>query len=197
MKRTLNILKLSSISISIVVSVFVIIMISPLGRIVEKGINLHLMSINNRLHSNDLTMLDKLECKLLYGGIIVAGKFISPEGFETLNHYINGYGSDYFLDPGYIKELPVVRRNLAAMKVGETKIVTFSQNEDWRLSYAVNPFRLKKEIDRILIWQKIEFLKRKDVYTVSNFGIFKLRLQDGLIHALEPKPFTVRCMLEI
>jgi hypothetical protein len=172
--------------------VFTIIMISPLGRIIEKGINLHFISINNRVHKNEVTAFDKLESKLLYEGMIVAGKFLYPEGSEILNHYINGDGSDLHIDPRYIQSSPVVVNHLQKMKIGETKLIRFTQKDDWRLSYALNPFRLKKERGKALIWQEIEFLKKKDVYTELNFGIFKLKLQDGLIHALKPKKFVAK-----
>ncbi len=150
------------------------------------------MSIHNRMLSNEITAFDSIECKLLYEGMIVAGKFLYPEGAEILNHYINGNGSDLNLDPTYIQSSPVVVRHLQKMRIGETKVVRFSQREDWRLSYALNPFKLKKEKDRVLLWQEIEFLKSKHVYTELNFGVFKLKLQDGLIHSLKPKKFVVR-----
>jgi hypothetical protein len=170
----------------------VIMMISPVGRIIERGINLHLMSINNRLHTNSLTTMDKLQCRFIYGSIILGGKFIFPEGSEMLDQYINGNGEDHYIDADYIKTSPVVEKHLANMRVGETRVVVFKQHEDWRLSYALNPFRIKKEKDKVKIWQEIVFLKRKDIYTDLNFGIFKIRLQDGLIHALNPKKYTIR-----
>jgi hypothetical protein len=170
----------------------VLLAFTPVGPAVEGGINAHLDGVNDRMHAGRLTWLDRVECRLLYKGIVVAGWVVSPEGSQIVNWYINGDGSDYELSPDYIKTSPVVQRHLATMRVGETRVVRFKQNEDWRLSYALNPFRIKRERDRVLVWQEIVFLKRRDVYTDLNLGVMRIRLRDGLIHALNPKKFTVR-----
>ncbi|MFT2010216.1 hypothetical protein ACMA1I_16195 [Pontibacter sp. 13R65] len=175
---------------------FCFIMVSPIGRVVEKEINRHFEAIHHRLNTHNLTVVDKIEGRILYGSMILIGKFIYPEGAAILEHYINGDGTELVLEADYIKESPVIIRNLASMRNGETRIVTLHQDEDRRLSYALNPFRLRKDQHKVQLWQEIKFLKPQSVFTILDFGLFKLKIPDGLIHILKPKRFMVRCEWE-
>ncbi len=79
------------------------------------------------------------------------------------------------------------------MKEGETKKVIFTQKEDWRLSYALNPFRIKKVNGKYKIFQYIEFDRTKKDYTDLNLGFTKIRVNDNIVHCYECKPFVAYC----
>lgn len=168
-----------------------ILFYSLFGFGVEKQINNHFVGLDKRVGSNQLTALDKIECKILYRTMVLIGRPIYREASQILHHYIDGNGKPLNLNSDYIKTSPVVHKALRSMKAGESKEVRFKQHEDWRLSYALNPFILKKEQNRVRIYQRIVFRNEKGVYTNLNLFFFKVKLPDRLIYALNPKPYTV------
>lgn len=131
--------------------------------------------------------------KVLVMGIILGGKFISPEGSSIVNHYCFGNGDTLFMDPSYIKRSPVVLREMEGMRDGQIKRVVFTQKDDWRLSYALNPFHIKKEGDKFKIYQYIKFSDNKKIYTELNLGFTKIRVNDGIVHAYDCKPYVAYC----
>lgn len=133
--------------------------------------------------------LNKLPVQIL----ILGGKIISPEGSQILDHYCSGNGDTLFLDPSYIKKSPVVLREIEGMREGQTKNIRFTQKEDWRLSYALNPFKIKKEEGKFKIYQYIKFDSKGRDYTDLNLGFTKLRVKDGMVHVYECKPYVAYC----
>lgn len=131
--------------------------------------------------------------KLPVQAFIFGGKFISPEGSMVLSHYTSGSGEILQLDPTYIKNSPVIRKAIKNMRIGETKRISFKQSEDWRLSYALNPFRITRKSDGYEISQWIEFDRSNKVYTYLNLGFTKIKVYDNLVHAYDCKPFMVKC----
>jgi hypothetical protein len=125
--------------------------------------------------------------------LILGGKIISPEGSEILQHYCQGNGDTLFLNSSYIKNSPVILKQIKGMKEGETKRIAFKQEEDWRLSYALNPFKMKKEKGKIKIYQYIKFDQKGNVYTDLNLGFTKIRVKDNMTSAYECKPFVAYC----
>ncbi|EJF10595.1 hypothetical protein [Pontibacter sp. BAB1700] len=83
------------------------------------------------------------------------------------------------------------------MRVGESRTVWLKQQEDWRLSYAVNGFTLQKKQGKAELSQHIIFKRDKRIYTDLNFYLFTVRVPDGLVHALNPTPFMVYAEWEI
>lgn len=71
----------------------------------------------------------------------------APEGIEILQHYCLGDGSELVLDSDYLPNSPIIQSELKKLKVGQDKVVRFHQREDWRLSYALNPFHQVKKQD--------------------------------------------------
>ena len=131
--------------------------------------------------------------KVLVLGMIVVGSFIYPEASQILNHYCFGDGEQLVLDSEYIKNSPVVIRELKKMKVGQKKKVVLKQNEDWRLSYALNPFYIEKKKDKVIITQYIKFDSTNESYTW--FGPFKIF--DNIVHVFDCTPFDVYCEFNI
>jgi hypothetical protein len=131
--------------------------------------------------------------KVIVMGMIYGGKFISPEGSSILEHYCFGDGDTLFLDPSYLKTSPVILREMEGMKEGQDKRIVFKQKEDWRLSYALNPFHIKKENGKFKIYQYIKFSDRKDIYTEINLGPAKIRVNDGMVHTYDCKPYVAYC----
>jgi len=125
--------------------------------------------------------------KIVVFGMIVVGSFLYPEASQILNHYCFGNGEDLVLKSDYIKNSPVVIKELKKMKIGEKKKVTFFQKEDWRLSYALNPFYIEKRKDKVIITQYIKFDKTNKSYT--KFG--PIKLSDNIVHTFKCTPFKV------
>jgi hypothetical protein len=114
-----------------------------------------------------------------------------PEGVSVLTHYVFGDGEKLELKSDYLPKSPVIINSLKSMKIGETKVIRFSQKKDWRLSYALNPFRLKKLKNGFEIYQYIEFDKTGKVYTIVNLGGHKIKIYDSWINLLNPTPYML------
>ena len=138
-----------------------------------------------------ILMLSSITTKLIIVGMILFSKPFYPEASSILNHYCFGSGDTLFLDPSYLKVSPVIIKELKTMKINETRIVRFSQKDDWRLSYAINGFTLTKTKNKIIIKQYIKFDKTGKVYTDLNLGITKIRVFDGFVHTFDCVPFLV------
>ena len=114
-----------------------------------------------------------------------------PEGVNVLTHYVFGDGEKLELKSDYLPKSPVIINSLKSMKIGETKVIRFSQKKDWRLSYALNPFRLKKLKNGFEIYQYIEFDKIGKVYTIVNLGGYKIKIYDSWVNLLDPTPYML------
>jgi hypothetical protein len=138
-----------------------------------------------------LVILSSIFSKLMVIGMIVFSTFTYPEASRILNHYCFGNGDTLMLDTSYLKVSPVIVKELKTMKVGETKIVRFTQKDDWRLSYAINGFTLIKKKHKVIVKQYIEFDKTGEIYTDLNLGVAKLRVDDGFVHTFDCTPYWV------
>lgn len=114
-----------------------------------------------------------------------------PEGVSVLTHYVFGNGEKLELKSDYLPKSPVIINSLKSMKIGETKVIRFSQKKDWRLSYALNPFRLKKLKNGFEIYQFIQFDKTGKVYTIVNLGGHKIKIYDNWVNLLDPTPYML------
>lgn len=170
-----------------------LMLLSPVGRWVERSVDAHLAGMHRRQLADRNTAFDRWQCRLLYSSIVTLGGLRYPEGAAIIDHYIHGGGRDLYLPTEYLRRSPVVRRQLAALKVGQTKVVTLRQREDWRLSYALNPFRLRREAHGVVIYQWILFDTQPATRTMLNLGLLRFTVPDGLIHVLHPQPFLARC----
>lgn len=129
--------------------------------------------------------------KIVVGIIYLGGLIVSPEASKILYHYTCGNGEKMVLESDYIKNSPVILKHLKTLKVGESTRVTFKQNEDWRLSYAINGFTLTKFKDKAVIEQYIKFNVRGDEWTELNFYLFRIPVSDGIVNEFDTKPFLL------
>jgi hypothetical protein len=90
-------------------------------------------------------------------GLILGGKIIAPEASEVLSHYCFGNGDTLYLNSDCLKTSPVVLKSIKDLKIGQSKSVSFKQQEDYRLYYALNPFTIKSTTRGFRITQYIEF----------------------------------------
>jgi hypothetical protein len=80
------------------------------------------------------------------------------------------------------------------MKVGsEINRVKLNQRQDWRLSYAINGFTIKRTKIGFVIQQWIEFDTTGKVPTELNIGVMKIKVQDAIVHTFDCKPFWAIC----
>jgi hypothetical protein len=131
--------------------------------------------------------------KVLVIGMIAVGFFIFPEASQALRHYCFGDGSQLNVDADYIKNSPVVKKHLAHMKVGEKHKVGMHQWEDWRLSFAINPFTIEKRKDKVIITQWMQFAKTDKV--VTWFG--PIPIPDNIVHTFKCTPYMFHCEWKI
>lgn len=131
--------------------------------------------------------------KTIIVGMIIGGRFIAPEASKVLQHYCFGNGDTLYLDPNYLRTSPVVQKNLDNMSIGQSKKIRFHQKEDWRLSYALNPFTITKTNHGAIIEQYIKF--RENDYTYLNILGYKIKVSDNVVHVFECKPFVAICVI--
>lgn len=120
--------------------------------------------------------------------MILVGSIFFPEASQSLQHYCFGDGSELVVSSDYIKNSPVVKKHLAKMKVGQKKKVGFHQWEDFRLSFALNPFTIEKKKDKIVVTQWIKFDTTGNVTT----WIFFIPVKDNIAHTFHCTPFMFR-----
>ena len=123
--------------------------------------------------------------KVLIFGMIHIGSIFFPEASQALTHYCFGDGSTLYVQSDYIRRSPVVLKHLKKMKVGQKKKVGFHQWEDWRLSYAINPFTIEKKKNKVIITQWMEFDKTNKVLTW--FG--PIPIPDAIVHVFDCTPY--------
>ena len=126
---------------------------------------------------------------MLLGIVLVEPVF--DEGLQVLTHYVFGDGEDMELNSSYIPKSPVIIKALKEMKVGETKVIGFNQKEDWRLSYAINGFKLTKKSDGFEIHQYIKFDTTGNVYTDVHTPLGDIRIYDDWVHFKQCHPFNL------
>ena len=174
------------------VSTFVLLA-SPVRRLIDRRLTAHFVAMNQRREQHLLSWWDGIECQLLYTSIASGGRMVSPEAGQIIWHYMHEQGADLWLNPDYIRTSPVILRSLAQLKEGESRQFEFRQADDWRLSYAVNPFSLKRSGGKVLMWQLMKFETRPGTLTTLNYGIGQFKLPDALIHSMHPQTYTVYC----
>jgi hypothetical protein len=126
--------------------------------------------------------------KIVVIGMIAVGAVFFPEASQALRHYCFGDGSTLHVSPDYIKNSPVVIKHLKKMKVGQKKKVGMHQWEDWRLSFAINPFTIEKRKNKVIITQWMEFNKTGDVIT----WLFFIPMPDNIVHTFDCTPYMFR-----
>ena len=114
------------------------------------------------------------------------------EAIQIVGHYIFGNGEDLDLKSSYLPESPVIKKQLKSMKIGETKRISFIQKDDWRLSYALNPFHLKKNRDGFELFQYISFDHSGTVFTYIKTPLGNIKIKDDIVHFKKCSPFMVR-----
>lgn len=123
--------------------------------------------------------------KILVLGMIVFGALFYPEASVALRHYCFGNGEKLVVESDYIKNSPVVLKHLKNLKTGQKKKIAFKQPEDWRLSYALNPFTMEKRKDKVIITQWMQFDTKNESYT--HFGPFSI--YDNIVHTFDCTPY--------
>lgn len=123
--------------------------------------------------------------KLLVIYIILYGKVIFPETSDVVRHYSFGDGSTLISKSDYIKISPVILSHIKIMKTGEVRKVGVHQREDFRLTYALNPFTIYKSKDKIIISQWMKFDKTGKLKTM--IGPFSI--SDDIVHTFDCTPY--------
>ena len=118
-------------------------------------------------------------------------KITAQEACTVLQHYFLGNGETLELKSDYFPKSPVIIEALQGMHVGQVKKVTFKQKQDWRLSYALNPFNIKKLKNGFDIYQYIKFDNKGEVYTYIDIEGFELKFKDNWVHYLKTTPYNL------
>ena len=133
--------------------------------------------------------------KLFVFAMIVGGFFVAPEASQILSHYCFGDGDSLYLDSSYLKNSPVVISAAKGLNVGgKIAEVRLNQSDDWRLSYAINGFTLKRTKNGYVIQQWIDFDKTGEIPTNIKFWVFPVfPVPDAIVHTFDCTPFWVIC----
>ena len=124
---------------------------------------------------------------------LIAGAYIlAPEAARITQHYAFGNGEDLHLNADYIKNSPVIRKNLN-LKPGEVRKIALKQHEDWRLSYALNPMHIKRNGNGYTVFEYVDYGHgiNRNVISQLNLGFTKVKVYDNIVHSFECTPFTV------
>jgi len=116
------------------------------------------------------------------------------EAAELLQHYIHGEGKDLRLNSGYFESSEYLDQVISQKGLGNHGPIALRQDQDWRLSLALNPYYLEVSEQKIRIYHpKIEFadVDGELVYTVVPLGRIRLKVYDNLVSALDVSPFYV------
>ncbi|MDF7812864.1 hypothetical protein [Hymenobacter sp. YC55] len=191
-RRWLRNLMLGSL---VCIGLFIAMLATPLGRVFDRAISGHYNGMTVRyLRDGKLSWGERVQFIALYKLIAYAGYVVSPEGSAVISHFLwEGKGKDLYLTNTYIRTSPVITEQLATMKVGEVRRVSFKMAADYRLACALNPLNLRKEKDRVVIWQRIVFAHENRTYTRLEYGLGSILLLDAATHTLKPTPFTAYC----
>lgn len=123
--------------------------------------------------------------KVVVLGMIVFGAIFFPEASKALSHYCFGDGDTLKVESDYIRTSPVVINELKTLRDGEKRRVGMKQSEDWRLSYAINPFNIERHGNKVIITQWMQFDTTNVVET--RFGPFKIN--DNIVHTFDCEPY--------
>jgi len=75
------------------------------------------------------------------------------------------------LDSSYLRRSPVILRSIHSLKPEESRRYAFHQADDWRLSYALNPFSLLRDAHEVHLWQRIAFGTDARIMTKLHYGL--------------------------
>ncbi len=130
--------------------------------------------------------------KILVLACIFGGYFVAPEGSVVLTNYCFHHTDTLILDSSYLQRSPVIVKYAKKLKIGQTKkCIGFKQFQDYRLSYALNPFTISRSKDGYTISQWIVFDTTGKVHTTLNLFLFKVVVPDNFVHTFKCTPFMV------
>ena len=139
-----------------------------------------------------LAVLYIFRFKILVLACIFGGYFVSPEGSAVLTNYCFNHTDTLILDSSYLQRSPVIVKYARTLRIGQTKrCIGFKQYEDYRLSYALNPFTISRSKNGYTVSQWIEFDTTGKVYTTLNLFLVKVRVPDNFVHTFECTPYMV------
>lgn len=160
----------------------------------EHTVNGYIKNLTQRASSNSLTSIDKIVVRTsIFAGISIS-RIYYPEAAELLQHYIHGEGKDLRLNSGYFESSEYLDQVISQKGLGNHGPIALRQDQDWRLSLALNPYYLEVSEQKIRIYHpKIEFadVDGELVYTVVPLGRIRLKVYDNLVSALDVSPFYV------
>jgi hypothetical protein len=151
----------------------------------------HLMS---RAEEGRLRWIDRcmLRTGLFVGAALCRGSY--PEAAAVLRHAVRGGGADLELPAAYFSRSEYLRQQIERLGPGVHGPIALDQRQDWRLSVAVNPYYLKIERGKVILYHpRVAFaaVGTPRVRTMVPLGKMKVRVYDNLVSALGARPFRV------
>ena len=167
---------------------------TPLRAHIQARINSEIDALYLKVRDGQESSADRVLLRGTVASGIAVGWFSYPEASAILFHYVYGDGSELRLSADYFRRSGYLQEQVRKLGPGEHGPVGFEQARDWRLSLALNPFYLKVESDRILLFHpKIDFVASSGppTRTIVPIGKLRIRFYDNLVNALDPTPFPV------
>ena len=161
------------------------------------GLNNHLKMIERHVAEDSVTVSDKLFLHVFFRGGTLGGSFVVPPAARILRRCLNGSSRDLTLRSRYISHRsPKIQKSLAQIKNkpdGTYRFGGFKQSEDYRLSMAFNPYNITLSTVNnnryVTVWYDFTWPEIPHSYaTYVPLGPTKIRINDGLVHAISDCP---------
>lgn len=199
MKKAVIVLILLTLLLASIFSISITALDDPLSKNLraktETSINSYVENLTDKAFSGSLSFFDQAVLNISVLSGVAYTRFTFPEASALLYHYVYGNGSDLMLDSTYFQASDYLNQTITTLGLGEHGPIAFKQNQDWRLSLALNPYYLNISNERVRLFHpKITFapLSEKDkTFTIVPIGKMKLKIYDNLISAMNPRPFYV------
>jgi len=160
----------------------------------EHTVNGYIKNLAHRASSKTLTSIDRFVVRTSIFVGITMSRINYPEAAELLQHYVHGNGKDLRLASDYFESSAYLNQVISLKGLGNHGPIALRQDQDWRLSLALNPYYLEVSEQKIRIYHpKIKFadVDGELVYTVVPLGRIRLKVYDNLVSALDVSPFYV------
>ena len=152
-------------------------------------VNRYFQNMAVRSVNGEITFVDKVILYPLYYGMMVVGRPFYPEASTVLYYYMRGNGEDLRLPADYYRNSPSVRKVIDERGEGHHQDMS-APREDTRLYYALNPFSVKVEGRKRVVYDIVDWPTDTRSCDTIRPGRFTFALPSRLVREVgKCKPF--------
>lgn len=167
---------------------------TTISKNLELKINTYLYCLNEDRKKQSVKWVDRVLLRLSVNCGLAVSWFKYPEASKMLYHYIYGDGKALTLNSQYFSNSEFLQKIVVKFGSGTHGPIGMIQEDDYRLSLALNPFFLTVLVDSVIIFHpEVDFVQPNspDAYTIVKVFGLQLKVFDGLVSILEGKPYYV------